>query len=94
MVAGGTVLSIDKMASAGTPQIVAKDQAGPSAVAVDFDSVYWSNAAGGSVARLGKAGGAVQTIAMNQTAPSHLVADKAGLSWVNGNGDVMGLLRR
>lgn len=91
---GGQVLAIDKTATVGTPRVLASGQAGPSSIAIDTDSVYFTNGGDGTVVRVPKAGGPTQTVASGQSAPRNLRADDAGLVWLDANGDLVGALKR
>jgi hypothetical protein len=69
-------------APVGALEVLATGQAEPSGIATFADHVYWTNRAGGSVARLPKGGGAVETLSTGQDEPSAIAVDASGVYWV------------
>ncbi len=74
----------------GTPVVLASQQSGPSSVAVDSTSVYWTVTQSEAVMKAALDGGAPVTIAASQAQPGALALDDASVYWTNyGNGTVM-----
>jgi hypothetical protein len=69
---------------------LASGQSFPSNLAVDATSVYWTNFGGGSVVKVGLAGGMLTTIAQGQFKPSGIGVNGANVYWTNfSNGTIM-----
>ena len=71
------------------PTTLASGRDQPWAIAVYGDSVYFSERAGGTIARVGTNGGAVTTLAAGQLTPTALVTDGRNVYWSTSDGSVM-----
>jgi len=71
----------------GAPTDLASDQPGPSAIAFDATTVYWTNVgttpSGGSVRSVPKAGGISRTISGSEVEPLGIAVDDSGVYWTN-----------
>jgi hypothetical protein len=77
----------------GAPTDIATDQPGPSAIAFDATTIYWTNVgttpSNGSVRSVPKGGGVAQTISASEVEPLGIAVDDSGLYWTNhGDGRV------
>lgn len=90
----GQVSSIDKTALVGTPKVLASGQAGPSSIALDSTGIFWTNAAGGTVMRMPKAGGEPKVVATDQPNASLIAADDLGVAWLRDGSEVVALSRQ
>ena len=66
---------------------VAANQEGPSGLAVDSSTVYWTNYYGGTVMKVATTGTPV-VLAIGQTSPASIAIDSANVYWT-ANGAVM-----
>jgi hypothetical protein len=70
--------------AATSPIVIASDQDGPSAIAVDGKSVYWTNVGGGTIRRAPKVGGGpVTTLSSGEGEPRGIAVDETGVYWTN-----------
>ena len=68
---------------------LATGQAQPSLLAVDADSIYWTNAGDGSVVSVPKGGGPTTPIAQGQGSPFGIAVNASGVYWTDQTGTVM-----
>ncbi len=89
-----SIMSLDTSSPAASTKTLAKDQGGPSAIAVDALNVYWSNLDDGSIRSVPKAGGAPTTIATGESEPRGIAVDDSGLYWTNHGDGRIRVVRR
>jgi hypothetical protein len=71
------------------PVMLAGGQNGPTAIAVDANNVYWTNAGDGTVQRAPKEGGPTTPISSGESEPLGIAVDDTGVYWTNrGDGRV------
>ncbi len=63
------------------PLTLASGQNGPTGIAVDATSVYWANAAGGTVTKVSINGGSPVQLASGQTTPRGIAVDTTSVYW-------------
>ena len=78
--AGADVVKIEKATSTAT---ILATTGGPSDVAVDADSVYFTDAKLGQVLRVAKSGGAPAVLASGQNGPAGIAVDGWCVYWAN-----------
>lgn len=65
------------------PRVLASGQDLPLWIALDGDSVYWTNRGEGTVAKVPKSGGPVTQLAAGQGEPERVAVDSTGVYWTN-----------
>lgn len=79
----GTLLRQRRDAAGGAPDTLAKGLRQPARMVLDDNSVYFTDAAAGTVNRVPKAGGDLVVIASGQAAPYGIAVDAQGIYWTN-----------
>ncbi len=83
--------------------VIASNQNYPNGIAIDGDTIYWSNRGDGTIrktSRTATAAGDGETVASGQSAPASITFDKDNLYWINqgsstvANGAVMRLAKK
>jgi RHS repeat-associated protein len=71
---------------------LASSQSGPTGIAVDATSVYFTDQTGGTVMKVPLGGGSTTTLASGQSTPSGIAVDATSVYWANsGGGTVVSL---
>src|SRR5512142_2421367 len=68
------------------PVQLASRQSSPLSIAVDTSSVYWTNADGGTVMKVSKAGGTPKSLASGQNNPYGIAVDATNVYWTTALG--------
>lgn len=66
---------------------LASGQSAPSGIAVDGNSVYWTNGGDGTVMKIARSGGAPIPLASHQANPSGIAVDATRVYWTNDDDD-------
>jgi hypothetical protein len=99
---GGDVMTAKLSGTPAVPgmaTVFASKQARPIGIAVDADTVYWTNRDDGTVMKAPKAGGAPVVVAKGQSTPGAIAVDADNVYWINegssttSNGAVMKLAK-
>jgi sugar lactone lactonase YvrE len=67
----------------GAAVTVASGQAGPGAVAIDGNTIYWANTIGSSIVRANLDGSNATVLAVGQAGPRALALDGTHVYWTN-----------
>lgn len=79
----GVVSTLAATSPGENPIILASNQQNPTAIAVDANHVYWTNAGDGTVKRVLKTGGEPEVIASGQKFPTGIAVDDTAAVWTN-----------
>jgi hypothetical protein len=91
---GHGCLGGDCVDSGCQPVEAASGQGHPTAIAVDEDTIYWTNYDGGEVMKVSIAGGAPMALALQQSSPRGIAVDATNVYWVNESEDFSGAVRQ